>query len=161
MEKYPVSIKWSDEDEGYIATIPGIQGLSAFGEEPDVALSELKIAAKAYFESLKQAGKPMPVLEKVIPFSGQLRLRMPKSLHGELSQAAKSEGVSLNTHIITLLSKRLVEEELSHTIHRLENIVMAIGSDIVSSAQNMPQSLQPQDSPENVTSKYHESERIH
>jgi len=112
MEKYPVSIKWSDEDEGYIATIPGIQGLSAFGEEPDVALSELKIAAKAYFESLKQAGKPMPVLGKVIPFSGQLRLRMPKSLHADLSQAAENEGVSLNTYLVSLLAREHIKRDL-------------------------------------------------
>jgi len=112
MDKYPVSIRWSDEDGGYIAAIPGIQGLSAFGKEPDVALSELKIAAKAYFESLKQAGKPMPVLEKVIPFSGQLRLRMPKSLHGELSQAAKSEGVSLNTYLVSLLAGEHARRDL-------------------------------------------------
>lgn len=105
MEKYPVSIKWSDEDKGYIATIPGIQGLSAFGEEPDVALCELNIAAKAYYESLKKAGKPLPVLAQVVPFSGQLRLRLPKSLHAELSQAAENEGVSLNTYLISLLAR--------------------------------------------------------
>jgi predicted RNase H-like HicB family nuclease len=104
MNKYPVSIKWSDEDEGYIAIIPGVRGLSAFGEEPDVALSELKVAAGAYFESLEKAGKPLPVLAKVVPFSGQLRLRMPKSLHAELSQAAEHEGVSLNTYLVSLLA---------------------------------------------------------
>jgi antitoxin HicB len=161
MKNYPISIKWSDEDGGYIGTIPGIRGLSAFGETPDEALTELNVAAKAFFQSLKKAGKPMPILDKLTPFSGQLRLRMPKSLHSELSQAAKSEGVSLNTHIITLLSKRLVEEELSRTILRLENIFMSMGSNIVSSAQNMRQSLRPQESPANVTSKYHESERVH
>jgi len=161
MEKYPVSIKWSDEDEGYIAAIPGIQGLSAFGETPDKALSELKVAATAYFESLKRAGKPLPVLSKLIPFSGQLRLRMPKGLHAELSQSAKNEGVSLNTHIITLLSKRLVEEDLSHKIHRLENMVMSLGADIVSSAQNMTEGQPPEDSPANATFRYPESKRVH
>jgi predicted RNase H-like HicB family nuclease len=161
MEKYPVSIKWSDEDEGYIATVPGIQGLSAFGESPDEALSELKVAAEGYFQSLKKAGKPMPILEKVSSFSGQLRLRMPKSLHSELAHAAKNEGVSLNTYIITLLSKKAVEEELSCTILRLEDMFKSVSSDIVSSAQNMPQGLPPQDSPANATFKYPESERIH
>ncbi len=112
MEKYPVSIKWSDEDGGYIATIPGIRGLSAFGDEPDVALSELKVAAAAYFDSLKKAGKPMPVLEKVNPFSGQLRLRMPKGLHAELSQGAENEGVSLNTYLVSLLAGEYAKREL-------------------------------------------------
>lgn len=161
MYKYPISIKWSDEDGGYIAIIPGIQGLSAFGESSSEALSELKIAADAYFLSLKKAGGPIPAFDKATPFSGQLRLRMPKSLHSELAHAAKNEGVSLNTYIITLLSKKAVEEELSCTILRLENMFKSISSDIVSSAQNMRESMQPEDSPANVTYKYHESERIH
>src|SRR5699024_6615137 len=38
-------------------------------------------------------------------FSGNLRVRMPKSLHRDLSQAAKLEGVSLNQYIINKLSK--------------------------------------------------------
>ncbi|MBP1768054.1 MAG: hypothetical protein H6P98_2169 [Candidatus Aminicenantes bacterium] len=112
MEKYPVSIKWSDEDGGYIATIPGIRGLSAFGEELDISLSELKVAAGAYFESLKKAGKPLPVLAKAVPFSGQLRLRMPKSLHSELSQAAENEGISLNTYLVSLLAREHTKRDL-------------------------------------------------
>ena len=120
MDKYPISIKWSDEDDGYIAIIPGIRGLSAFGKSQQEALSELNIAAKAYFQSLKKSGRPMPVAEKTTSYSGQLRLRMPKSLHADLSQAAESEGVSLNTLIITLLSRRYAEQEFLNRIQLLE-----------------------------------------
>jgi len=112
MFKYSIFIKWSDEDNGFIATVPELRGLSAFGSKQSEALSELKIAAKAYLESLKQSGKPLPAVEKISPFSGQLRLRMPKSLHADLVESAKSEGVSLNTYIVTLLSKRNVEQEI-------------------------------------------------
>jgi predicted RNase H-like HicB family nuclease len=120
MDKYPISIKWSDEDGGYIAAIPGILGLSAFGESPPEALTELKIAAHAYLQSLKKAGKPMPVFDKVAPFSGQLRLRMPKSLHAELSQAAANEGISLNTYLVALLSKKQSERDLLEKIRSRE-----------------------------------------
>jgi len=112
MDKYPVSLKWSDEDEGYIAVIPGIRGLSAFGGSPQEALAELKTAAQAYFQSLKKAGKPLPVLAKAALFSGQLRLRMPKSLHAELSQAAENEGISLNTYLVTLLTREHTRREV-------------------------------------------------
>ena len=37
-------------------------------------------------------------------FSGQLRLRLPQSLHRQLSQAAENEGVSLNMMLVYLLS---------------------------------------------------------
>ncbi|MGB7294433.1 MAG: toxin-antitoxin system HicB family antitoxin [Candidatus Aminicenantales bacterium] len=114
MDKYPVSIKWSDEDLGFIATVPGASGLSAFGESMDEALSELKTAAAAYFRSLKKAGRPMPIFDKITPFSGQLRLRMPKSMHRELSQAAKNEGVSLNTYLVSLLATGHAGRNLFH-----------------------------------------------
>jgi predicted RNase H-like HicB family nuclease len=120
MDKYPISIKWSDEDGGFIATVPGVRGLSAFGESPPEALSELKIAANAYFQSLKKAGKSMPVFDKVPPFSGQLRLRLPKSLHAELSQGAENEGVSLNTYLISLLAREHTKRDLFHKVRRFE-----------------------------------------
>ena len=110
MDKYAISIKWSDEDDSFVATIPQIKALSAFGATREEALSELHIAAEAYFEALEAAGKSLPLPEKVIPYSGQLRLRMPKSLHAALSQEAENENISLNTYIVMLLSERRTEK---------------------------------------------------
>jgi predicted HicB family RNase H-like nuclease len=161
MPKYPISIKWSDEDNGYIATIPGIRGLSAFGRSQQEALSELNIAAKAYFQSLKKSSRPMPALEKTTSYSGQLRLRMPKSLHANLSQAADSEGVSLNTLIITLLSRRHAEQEFLNRIQVLEKNIHTTNSKIVSSAHNIDQSLVPPEKLKSATLAYIPSGRAH
>ncbi len=38
-------------------------------------------------------------------YSGQLRLRMPASLHRELARQASLEGVSLNTYLLCLISQ--------------------------------------------------------
>ena len=116
MNKHAISIKWSDEDSSFVATIPGITGLSAIGATREEALVELRIAAETYFEALKDAGKPLPLPEKVIAFSGQLRLRMPKSLHAALSSEAESENISLNTYIVSLLSERHIERKLLNDI---------------------------------------------
>ena len=43
-------IFWSDEDEGYIAIIPDLPGLSAWGATKKDALKELEIAKKLYIE---------------------------------------------------------------------------------------------------------------
>ncbi len=123
MLKHAVSIKWSDEDDGYIASIPGIAGLSAFGKTREEALSELDVAAEAFFESLKEAGRPLPAEEKAGTFSGQTRLRMPRSLHAELSAAAEREGVSLNTYIVSLLSRRDAEHDAAHWFSKLSNMI--------------------------------------
>ena len=38
-------------------------------------------------------------------YSGQFKLRIPKSLHKKLSEKAKEEGVSLNQYCVYLLSR--------------------------------------------------------
>lgn len=125
MNKNAISIKWSDDDNGFIATIPGINALSAFGSTREQALSELNTAAEVYFEALEEAGKPLPIPEKVIPFSGQLRLRMPKSLHASLSSGAESEGVSLNTYIVSLLSERHIVRQMLNKFEEIEHAFKA------------------------------------
>ncbi len=50
----------------------------------------------------------MPIEEKRSDkkeYSGQFRLRLPKSLHKHLVERAKAEGVSLNQLCVHILSK--------------------------------------------------------
>ena len=92
-------------------------------------MSELNTAAEAYFEALEEAGKSLPLPEKVIPFSGQLRLRMPKSLHASLSSGAEREGVSLNTYIVSLLSERHMIRQMLNKIDEIQNNFKALFSE--------------------------------
>jgi predicted RNase H-like HicB family nuclease len=126
MFKHSVAIKWSDEDNGFIAFIPELEGLSAFGLTQDEAVKELLIAAEAFIETLKESGQVIPPPGKILPYSGQLRLRLPKWLHANLAMEAESEGVSLNTYLISLLAKRHGEHEtvstfLKHAIDAFNN----------------------------------------
>ena len=141
MNKHAITIKWSDEDKGFIATIPGIQSLSAFGSTREEALTELNVAAGAYFESLKKAEKKLPVEDRIIPYSGQIRLRMPKSLHAALSTEAESEGVSLNTYMVTLLSEKNMEKYLLKKVSAIERMLKLINSNIVSNVYNSNRQL--------------------
>lgn len=54
MAEYGFNIRWSDEDEGFIATCPDFPGLSAFGETPEEALDEADIALDLFIETLQQ-----------------------------------------------------------------------------------------------------------
>jgi predicted RNase H-like HicB family nuclease len=60
MKDYHVNLFYSDEDEGYIADIPDLKNCSAFGETPEEALREVLKAKKAWLESAKAEGKPIP-----------------------------------------------------------------------------------------------------
>lgn len=44
-------------------------------------------------------------VKSALDFSGKLNIRIPKSLHKKLSQAAKLDGVSLNQYIIYKLAQ--------------------------------------------------------
>ena len=77
---------------------------------------------------------PEPVVES--PYSGQFRLRLPRSLHAWLSDRAEREGVSLNTLVLEFLSRaRGAAEATDHatelldtSLRRLESMVL--GSDV-------------------------------
>ena len=104
MHKYSINIVWSDEDGGYIATVPEFNNLSAFGETYEKALKEAKVAINAYIEAHKSEKIPLPDFRKVSNYSGQIRLRMPKDLHYKLTAESEKQGVSLNHFMVYLLT---------------------------------------------------------
>ncbi len=120
MDKYSFSVLWSDEDDAYVATVPEFPGLSAFGDTPEEAIREAKIALRGFIEVYEEDGCKLPQPMKVKKYSGQIRLRLPKSLHERLSREAKHNGVSLNMQITNTLSEGWV------AIKTLEKLWQAI-----------------------------------
>jgi predicted HicB family RNase H-like nuclease len=68
------------------------------GETPGEAVVNLTDAKKCWIETSMELERPIPEPTNN-SFSGQLRVRMPKSLHRTLSEKAKDENVSLNQYI--------------------------------------------------------------
>ena len=124
MFKYSINLTWSDEDNCYVATVSEFPGLSAFGDTPEEAVEEAKIAVEGFLKVYEEDGCPIPEPEILKPFSGQTRLRLPKSLHAALSQEALKEGVSLNSYIVYLLSERHVSKKLEKELTNLKNLVL-------------------------------------
>lgn len=69
------------------------------------ALANLNDAKKGWLETNMELGRPIPEPTSGEEFSGQLRLRMPKSLHKALTERAKDENVSLNQLILYHISR--------------------------------------------------------
>ena len=105
--KYSFRLQFSDEDGGYIAVSPEFPGLSAYGETPNEALKEAVDALELFIETYSEQGKPLPEANFTRDYSGQIRARLPKSLHERLAMRAEDEGVSLNTLMIQLLCEGL------------------------------------------------------
>ncbi len=123
MDKYSVFIQWSEEDNAFVATVPELPGLSALGATPDKATKELSTARMLFLNAFKEKKQSLPEPQLLQDYSGQLRLRLPKFLHANLTNGARREGISLNTYIVSLLSEKNALQELKNDIRQLKNEV--------------------------------------
>ena len=55
---FVLEIFYSEEDNGYIAIIPELPGCSAFGENEEKALEEIKMAMELWLETAKTSDIP-------------------------------------------------------------------------------------------------------
>lgn len=100
---YRMVIIPDDEEGGYTLSFPDLPGCVTCVESLDEAKS---MAEDAKIEWLKAAIEDgVDIKEPQEEYSGQLRLRMPKSLHRKLSHRAAEEGVSLNQFVVYELGK--------------------------------------------------------
>jgi predicted RNase H-like HicB family nuclease len=60
MNHYLVEIVWSDEDEGFIATVPDLPGCSAWGRTLADAAREVEDAQAAWIQACMASGEPVP-----------------------------------------------------------------------------------------------------
>lgn len=105
--KYPVTIRplTKEEGGGYLAEFPDLPGCIADGDTVEEALHEAEDALKAWLAAAKDFGDAIPEPSIAANYSGQWRIRLPKSLHAALALRAKLEGVSLNTLAATILAQ--------------------------------------------------------
>lgn len=105
LQRYSVTLFWSPEDKGFVGQTREFgASVSALGKSPEAALTELATAVELTEESYQARGLELPNPAK---FTGELRVRMPKSLHAKLFHEAEREGVSMNALLISKLAKAL------------------------------------------------------
>ena len=97
-----------EPEDGYVAEAPELPGCFTAGDTPEEAMALLRDAMAAWFEVRLQDNVPIPDAEPEQEYSGKFNVRLPKSLHRVLARRAEQEGVSLNTQVVTLLSRSLV-----------------------------------------------------
>ena len=57
---YPIEVYWSEEDGCWIADVPDLQYCSAHGLSPHAAVAEVELAAEAWLEAARAAGRAIP-----------------------------------------------------------------------------------------------------
>lgn len=114
--KYGLSLFWSEEDQAFITISPEFPGLSAFGETMEEALAEGKVALALMIEEYKESGRELPLPQQQSVYSGQFRVRLPKTLHRQASELAEREGVSLNQFVVVAVAARVGAEDMAENI---------------------------------------------
>ena len=95
-----------DVDEGgFVASIPELAGCITCGETMASAVANLEDAKKAWLQAALEDGIQIPEPDSLNDYSGQFKLRIPKSLHKTLAEHSKAEGISMNQYCLYLLAK--------------------------------------------------------
>jgi antitoxin HicB len=102
--RYRIVSECSDADGAFVPRVPALPGCAANGATAEQATHEARRAAEAMIAVLSEDGDPPPPVDSSADYSGQLRLRLPRSLHAKLSREATAEGVSLNTVMLYKLA---------------------------------------------------------
>lgn len=97
---YKIEINKVAEEEGggYMASMPTL-GCMADGETLEEAIEELKEVANDLIEFALEKGTKIPEPKEYKiedDYSGKLTVRLPKSLHKQLSERAEEENCSIN-----------------------------------------------------------------
>jgi antitoxin HicB len=102
---YTTVVEKRDDGHGayYVARVLELPHCLIHGDTPEEAVSELADVKKDWLEDCLERGIHIPEPEKQ-EYSGELRLRMPPSLHRRLAITARKEGVSLNSYLNSVLS---------------------------------------------------------
>ena len=93
-----------DVDEGgYVASYPELSGCITVGKTLDDVVKNAEDAKREWIIAALENHITIP--DPIVEYSGQFKLRLPKSLHRSLAQHAKEESVSMNQYCVYLLSK--------------------------------------------------------
>lgn len=103
---YRLEVK-KDSEGGYVLSYPDLKGCITCAPDLTSGLELIDDAQTAWLEAAIEDGLEIPEPKDTAEYSGQFKLRLPKSLHRELSERAQEEGISMNQYCLYLLSKNI------------------------------------------------------
>ena len=102
---YPVELIPDADEGGFSVAIPSLPGCLSVGETVEDAYRNIEDAKHEWLEAAIEEGIAIPEPDSLEDYSGQFKLRIPKTLHRQLALQSKREGVSMNQYCVYLLSQ--------------------------------------------------------
>ena len=94
---YRMEVVEDKTEGGFVVSYPDLPGCITCGETVD--------AKKAWLEAALEEGVEIHEPDSLEDYSGQFKLRIPRSLHRLLAEHSQREGISMNQYCVYLLSK--------------------------------------------------------
>jgi antitoxin HicB len=103
---YHLSVVRDAEDKAkpWTASVEELPGCTGRGKTSDEALNSVREAMVEWIAVALKEGRDIPEPRSTSSHSGRLLLRMPRTLHADLTRAAERESVSLNQFITDTLA---------------------------------------------------------
>lgn len=104
---YTIQIRPINDESGqyFYATVAELDGCQSDGKTYTEAFESLREAMEGYLSVKLEYGDFIPEPMGEDQYSGKFNIRVPKSLHRQLSERAAAENVSLNQYCLYKLSK--------------------------------------------------------
>ena len=102
---YRMEIVEDKNEGGYVVSFPELPGCITCGETIESAVKNAEDAKKEWLMAALEDGVEINEPDDIEKYSGQFKLRIPKSLHKSLSEHSKKEGIGMNQYCLYLLSK--------------------------------------------------------
>lgn len=101
---YPLNVRPDPDDDGYIVDFPDLRYCVGTGDTIEEAINDAMIAKSEWIKAALEKNINVPEPSEREEYNGRISLRIPKSLHKMVIEAAKKEGVSANQYLSHLIS---------------------------------------------------------
>src|SRR5690606_25664992 len=103
VDSYTYRVIWSEEDEEFVGLCAEFPRLSHLDAERHQALDGIVGLVSEVVADMQKNGEELPEALTAKKYSGELRVRLPKTLHQSLALQAAEEHTSLNALIVRRL----------------------------------------------------------
>ena len=104
-----------EEYSGWVARIVELPGCMTQGDSFEELGEMIGEAMRLWIETALEDGQEIPEPRPAETYSGKFIVRVPRSLHRELVEAAERESVSLNMFVSTALGKAVGQASPART----------------------------------------------